>query len=276
MVLAGLGPAKIRVIFHDVNIRNTSSLEVPLDTELDRRIDRDPASQRAYRILKEQVLTCQLAPGSTLSESRLAESLNVSKTPIREALAILAYEGFVDVLPRQGYRVREIALGDVQEIFNMLLLLEPAAASAAAEHASPEQLRILRDLADEPQADTAEDFVSFVTRNREFHVALAEASGNARLAATLRHTLEELQRLYLSGLDMRAAVRDHHGQHADLIAALLKGNHHQAQEIARRQVESSRVRMMEALFSAMSSPGAGGLKLNIEPGSRRRAGAGGR
>jgi DNA-binding GntR family transcriptional regulator len=221
-------------------------------------------------VLKEQILTCTLAPGSTLNEGRLAETFSLSKTPIREALAILSYEGFVDVLPRQGYRVREIALADVQEIFNMLLLLEPAAASAAAEHASPEQLRVLRGLAEEPPADPGGDFVTFVTWNRQFHAALGEASGNGRLASTLRHTLEELQRLYLSGLDLRPAVADHHGQHQELVAALLKGNHHQAHDIARRQVESSRVRMMEALFAAMSSPGSAGLKLNVEPSHRRR------
>lgn len=241
-----------------------------MHTTADRPADRGPASERAYRTLKEQILTCQLAPGASLNEGRLAETLEVSKTPIREALAILAYEGFVDVLPRQGYRVREIALADVQEIFHMLLLLEPAAASAAAEHATPDQLRLLRDLAGDPGADQPEEFVAFVTRNRDFHVALAEASGNARLAATLRHTLEELQRLYLAGLDLRTAVADHHGQHADLIAALLKGNHHQAHDISRRQVESSRVRVMEALFAAMASPGSTGLKLNIEPRPGRR------
>ena len=181
----------------------------------------------------------------------------------------MLFRSFVDVLPRQGYRVREIALADVQEIFSMLLLLEPAAASAAAEHATPEQLRILRDLATEPPGHDHDDFVGFVTRNREFHVALAEASGNARLAATLRHTLEELQRLYLSGLDRKAAVQDHGGQHGELIAALLKGNHHQAHDIARRQVEGSRVRMMEALFAAMSAPSSTGLKLSIESRASR-------
>ena len=150
---------------------------------------------------------------------------------------------------------------------------EPAAASLAAQHAGPEQLRVLRDLAGEPQAGQAEEFTAFVKRNRDFHVALAEAGGNSRLAAILRHTLDELQRLFLSGLDLRAAVTDHHGQHGELIAALLKGSHHQAQEIARRQIESSRVRVMEALFNAMSSPGAAGPRLNIDPArqaSRRR------
>jgi DNA-binding GntR family transcriptional regulator len=152
----------------------------------------------------------------------------------------------------------------------MLQLLEPAAASLAAEHATPEQLRELRDLAEEPTSTEAEELAAFVTRNREFHVRLAQASGNARLAATLQHTLEELQRLYLAGLDLRAARADHHGEHRELVAALLKGNHHQAQSLAIRQIEASRVRVMEALFAAMSSPSPVGIKLNIEPRAGRR------
>lgn len=229
--------------------------------------ERGSATDRVYAILKEQILTCQLVPGASLNEGRLAEGLNVSKTPIREALAILVHEGFVEVLPRQGYRVRELAIADVQEIFQMLLLLEPAAASLAAQRATPDQLRELRALAEE--SDHADDFVAFVGRNRDFHVRLAEAGGNARLAATLRHTLEELQRLYLAGPDLRLAVEAHHGEHADLVAALLKGNHHQAQSIAARQIEASRERMMDALFKAMSEPGAVGVKLTIESRSRR-------
>jgi GntR family transcriptional regulator, rspAB operon transcriptional repressor len=232
--------------------------------------ERGSASERVYRVLKEQILTCDLPPGATLNEGRLAEQLAISKTPIREALSLLVHEGFVDVLPRQGYRVRELALADVQEIFQMLQLLEPAAASLAAEHATPEQLRELRELAEEPVITEPEELTAFVTRNREFHVRLAEASGNARLAATLQHTLEELQRLYLAGLDLRAARADHHGEHRELVAALLKGNHHQAQSIAIRQIEATRVRVMEALFAAMSSRSPVSITLNIESRARQR------
>lgn len=237
-------------------------------TTSDLPTERGSASERVYRVLKEQILACQMAPGTSINEGRLAELMEVSKTPVREALAILAHEGFVDVLPRQGYRVRELALDDVQEIFQMLLLLEPAAARLAAEHASADQLRTLVHLAEEPSGEDPEEFRTFVIRNREFHARLAEAGGNARLAATLTHTLEELQRLYLSGLELRTAVADHGGQHKDLIAALLKGNHHQAHDIAVRHIESSRVRVMEALFAAMSVPGGAGVKLNI--GSRAK------
>lgn len=93
---------------------------------------------------------------------------------------------------------------------------------------------------------------------------LAEASGNGRLAATLTHLLEEMQRLYMSGIDLRAGVEQQRGEHRDLVAALLKGNHHLAHDIAVRQIESSRERVMESLLAAMSSPGRSVIKLNLE------------
>lgn len=229
---------------------------------------RPSASVRAYRVLKERILTCEYPPGSSLIEGRLAESLDVSKTPIREALAMLVHEGFVEVLPRQGYRVSDLTIGDVQEIFNLRLLLEPAAAAMAAEHATAEQLQALRALADEE--DDADDFRTFIAQNRTFHVKLAEASGNARLAATLTHLLEEMQRLYLSGLDLRGGIEDQRGEHRDQVAALLKGNHHLAHEIAVRQIESSRVRVMESLLAAMSSPSPAAVNVNLE--TRRASG----
>jgi len=238
---------------------------------IDGRTERDTASGRAYDILKEQILTCQLPPGASLNEGRLAESLEVSKTPIREALRMLAHEGFVEVLPRQGYRVTDLTLADVQEIFHLRLLLEPAAAALAAERATADQLQVLRALAEDGgDAAAAGDFAAVIAQNREFHVRLAEASGNTRLAATLRHLLEEIQRLFLAGLDLQGSVEEQRGEHRDLVAALLKGNHHLAHDIAVRQIESSRERVMEALLAAMSSPTATGVKLTIEPHRRPR------
>lgn len=216
----------------------------------DTRDGRPSYSARAYAVLKERVLTCVYPPGTALNEGRLAEELEISKTPVRQALAMLVHEGFVELLPRQGYRVRDLSIADVQEIFNLRLLLEPAAAAMAAEHATAEQLHELRRLAEEE--DDADDYQRFVTLSRSFHVRLAEASGNGRLASTLTHLLEEMQRLYLSGIDLHVGVRHERGEHRDLVAALLKGNHHLAHDIAARQVESSRERVMEALLAAMT------------------------
>lgn len=208
---------------------------------------------RVYSQLKREILTCELPPGADLFEGQLAERLQVSKTPVRDALSMLVHEGFVTVQPRQGYRVSDITLSDVQEVFHMRLLLEPAAAELAAERATAEQLKKLQDLAEESyvfgDVPTYEDFV---VKNREFHVLLAEASGNERLAAALRNLLEEMQRLFLFGLDLRDSAQEQIREHRELVDALLKGNHHMAREIATAQIETSRKRVMQALLTGVS------------------------
>ncbi len=232
---------------------------------------RESATGRVYAQLKREILTCQLAPGSSLYEGQLAERLQVSKTPVRDALGMLVHEGFVNVQPRQGYRVADITLSDVQEVFQMRLLLEPAAAELAAERATAEQLKRLQDLAEESyvygDVPTYEDFV---VKNREFHVLLAEASGNARLAAALRNLLEEMQRLFLFGLDIRDSAEEQIREHRDLVDALLKGNHQMARAIATQQIETSRKRVLEALLTEVDSPNgkfnAAALKLGRHAG----------
>jgi DNA-binding GntR family transcriptional regulator len=233
---------------------------------------RESATGRVYAHLKRKILTCELAPGSSLYEGQLAESLEVSKTPVRDALGMLVHEGFVTVQPRQGYRVSDITLSDVQEVFQMRLLLEPAAAELAAERATAEQLKRLQDLAQESYVyGDVPTYEEFVVKNREFHVLLAEASGNDRLAASLRNLLEEMQRLFLFGLDIRDSAQEQIHEHHELVDALLKGNHHMARDIATRQIETSRKRVLEALLTEVDSPNGKFNTAALKLGRRSKA-----
>lgn len=216
---------------------------------------RESASGRVYATLKREILTCQITPGTHLYEGQLAERLQVSKTPIRDALGMLVHEGFVEVRPRQGYRVTDITLADIQEVYQLRMLLEPAAAELAAERATADQLKRLKELAEESYVHgEVRTYEEFVVKNREFHVLMAEASGNGRLSAMLRKLLEEMQRLFLFGLDLRDSAEEQIAEHRELVDALLKGNHHLARDIATRQIETSRQRVMEAVLGEMSGP----------------------
>jgi DNA-binding GntR family transcriptional regulator len=212
------------------------------------------ATGRVYGVLKQEILTCELAPGTPVYEGDIAERLEVSKTPVREALGMLVHEGLVEVRPRQGYRVTDVTLADVQEVFHMRLLLEPAAAELAAERATAEQLQELRSLV---EADEGASYQDRVRQAARFHTTLAEASGNSRLAGTLRNLLEEMQRLFYMGLDIEDSISVHATEHRELVDALLKGNHHLSGEIARRQVETSRMRVFEAILASLTGPGNG-------------------
>ena len=224
------------------------------------------ATGKAYQSLKNDILHCELPPGSQIYEGETAERLGMSKTPVREALGMLAHEGFVEVRPRQGDRVTDVTFADVQEVFQLRLLLEPAAAELAAERASPEHLQKLKQTVDEEPSDSHQDEAH---RSARFHATLAEASGNSRLAATLHNLLDEMHRLQFIGLERENDHEKEASEHRDLLDALLKGNHHLARDIAQRHVESDRMRVFEAILGSITGDGAAiaSSQIRLRPGN---------
>ncbi len=220
------------------------------------------ATDKAYAVLRAEVLSCELAPGSRIVEGEIAERLGMSKTPVKTALGMLIHEGFVEVQPRHGYRVTEITLADVKEVYQLRQIIEPAAAELAATNATPEQLQSLRALVDGGTDDTYEDQAAKVIR---FHEILAEASGNVRLAAALRNLLDEMRRLLSLGLDITDSVARQAGEHRELLDALLMGNHHLARQIAEQQVETGRMRMFEAILASLTSAGGAADSVILRP-----------
>lgn len=220
------------------------------------------ATDKAYAVLRSEVLSCTLAPGTRIVEGEIAERLGMSKTPVKRALGMLIHEGFVEVRPRHGYRVTDITLADVQEIYQLRQVIEPAAAELAATNASPEQLQQLRALVEEHDHDTYDDRAAKVIR---FHEILAEASGSTRLAAILGNLLDEMRRLLSLGLDIEQSVNLQRGEHRQLLDALLKGNHHLARQIAEQQVETGRMRMFEAILASLTSAGGAAESVVLRP-----------
>lgn len=215
--------------------------------------DRGPtsATSRAYQHLKHQVLTCAIRPGSMIYEGDTADTLGVSKTPVREALGMLAHEGYVEVRPRRGYLVTHITLSDVKEIFHLRLLLEPAAARLAAISATDEQLEHLRTLAD---GTYEHDYAGRVRHAHLFHEVLAHASGSVRLANALVGVLEESQRLYFIGIDLADLVAHAGDDHQALLDALGAGEAEVAEEVARDQVDRSRTIVLDQIARILTEP----------------------
>lgn len=160
--------------------------------------------------LREEILTNRLKPGSVLLEREFATRFGVSKTPVREALSLLVHEGLVELLPRKGYLVSSTTIRDAQDYFDLRVILEGAAAEAAARRLTGEQLRQLEALAapDNPQ----EGVGRMLERNFAFHMLIARASGNSRLATLIERLLRETTRLITLGFVP--------GEHERLIGAL--------------------------------------------------------
>jgi DNA-binding GntR family transcriptional regulator len=209
------------------------------------------ATDNAYEHVKHLILTGRLAPGAELHEAALTESTGFGRSPVREALRRLVQQGFVEVLPRQGYRVTVVTLASVQDLFEMRLLLEPAAVELAAMRAPQAELEALHELAHETYThDDTRSYQQFLQDNREFHVRIARASGNERLANTLQVLLEEMQRLFFISLGDRDHASEMMHEHHDLHDALLARDAARARQIVVDQIEASRKRVLEGLIAA--------------------------
>jgi DNA-binding GntR family transcriptional regulator len=207
-------------------------------------------TDEAYELLKRAILVCELAPGQELRELGLVETTGLSRGAVRGALGRLVTDGLVDLRPRKGYRVTSLDLADVREVFEMRRLLEPYAVELAAQRAPREAVEALHDLA-HATYDPADrsSYEQYVVDNREFHVRIAEAAGNRRLAQALRTLLEDMQRLFFLSAGARGGVGERH-EHHDLYDAILIGDAGRARALCEAQIEQARARVVDALLGA--------------------------
>jgi DNA-binding GntR family transcriptional regulator len=168
----------------------------------------------AYDELRTMIVHGNIRPNERLIEVDLAERLNVSRTPVREALQRLASDGLV-VSARRGWVVREMTLTEIVEIYEVRESLEGYAAGRAAERATDEQIAEISDIIarrpkNPPPADRRE---LLVLENNLFHVAIFRAARNARLHRTIERNGDyyyniQLAQLY-SDAELSASIRQH-------------------------------------------------------------------
>ncbi len=128
-------------------------------------------------LLRQRIFADELAPGSWIDEAKIAEEFGISRTPLREALKVLASEGLVTMRVRRGAWVTEVTHDDMKQVYHLLALLESDAAAWVAEFASPSQLAELHSLHDELEAATL-DRKKFFSINEQFHMRVLEATKN--------------------------------------------------------------------------------------------------
>ena len=129
--------------------------------------------------LREVFVSGEIAPGSKVPEAQLCERFEVSRTPLREALKVLAAEGQVELLPNRGARVRELTLDEVDGLFAVAGALEALAGEQAAQRITPEQLAEVTALHERLRgAFEARDIAAYYAANRSIHEAMVRATRN--------------------------------------------------------------------------------------------------
>jgi len=207
-------------------------------------------NDRAYGLLKNEILLCRLEPGTEISEGMLAQRYALGKAPIRHALGRLRQEKFVATRGRLGNLVAPIALQDMREVFQLRLLLEVEATRLAAGRVDEKHLRALeaRVKACHASGDTSTSD-AYREANHALHSYIAQACGNARLAAMVISLIEQHERIVHFSLRVQNRDVEFHHVHDTLVDALIAGDAEQAVQIAEAAIRGSQARIIDAFLS---------------------------
>lgn len=157
---------------------------------------RGTGARFVYETLRDEILNLVMQPGEPIDEIGLAERLSMSRTPVREALVRLAGEGLVTMLPNRSTLVSQIDFPNLHHFFDALTLMYRVTTRLAAEfHNAADLDRIRACEAEFATAVLAQDTVGMIIRNRDFHVAIAEAGRNPYYQQLFSRLLDEGRRI---------------------------------------------------------------------------------
>jgi DNA-binding GntR family transcriptional regulator len=179
--------------------------------------------ERVGAAVRDLIVEGALKPGSRISERQLCARFGISRTPLREALKVLAREGLVELLPNRGARVAQLDPKDVGDMFDLMAVLEALAGRLAAQRITGAELDEIRALHYEMLAAHARrDLPAYFQRNQAIHEAILRAARNPILATTYQGLAGRIRRArYLANMTVERwneAVREHEAMLAALAA----------------------------------------------------------
>jgi DNA-binding GntR family transcriptional regulator len=197
--------------------------------------------EEVAELLRQRIFARELEPGSWIDELRIAEALGISRTPLREALKVLAAEGLVTMKVRRGAYVTEVTEKDLRDVYHLLALLESDAARVVALRATEAQLAELQAQQEALEA-AAQDRDRFFQINEAFHLQLLDMSDNkwrSQMVADLRKVmkLNRHHSLFKSG-----RIEQSMAEHRQIVQALTQ-----------RQPELAAQRMSEHFMNGLQA-----------------------
>ena len=210
-------------------------------------------AETAYELVKQSIIHCELEPGRQVTEEQLAARFGVGRAAIRAALKRLYQERFVQLASRQRYMIAPINLKYIHELFDVRLLLEPAAARLAAGKIQGAALQRLHALSQSHYIPgDPESAESFLHDNTEFHATVARASGNGELSAMIVALLDKVERVHHMGHLLRDRNDEALHEHYDLLEALTEGDGERAERIMIDQIRAARSFVLETMIASSS------------------------
>jgi DNA-binding GntR family transcriptional regulator len=209
--------------------------------------------ERIVARLRQAIITGDLAPKSRLIEPELARQLNVSRTPLREAIRQLEAEGFVTTVPRVGCFVSEIAPQDAADLYALRTVVEGLAARQAAENPDPGKREILQGILADLEKRTA-DYRQYHEISGRFHDIIVELSGNRRLQGIYHGLVQHVSRMRTLSLAVRGRPEISLRGHRRIATAILRGKGAEAERAMRTHIEAAYGVLKRTVRTAETGP----------------------
>lgn len=206
-------------------------------------------AERAYRAIRDRLVMLEIRPGAPINEDQLAQSLDVGRTPVREALKRLQYERLITTFPRRGTFATEVNITDLAHISEVRQELEPLAAAQAARRATAADRATLTAVRRELESVDARqrDADALMRLDLQVHRAIYAATHNPYLEDTLVRHDNLATRIWCLFVERMSDMAGHVEEHGPLIEAIVAGDPDQAARLARHHVEGFERAIREAI-----------------------------
>jgi len=208
----------------------------------------DLLREKIYDNIMKDILKGVYKPGEQLSVKHLAEKYGVSASPIRDALNALKKDRLVEVIPRMGFFVSRVTLREIQETYELRIILEGASAEMAASRITEKEIQHLESLPDSYVYGDLDSYLTYLEANREFHYRVALASGNLQLAKIIESLLFQMQRLVFLSTGSGKHYHEILDAHPALIKAFRRGDAAEARRAMIKGIEDARAGAMEEIM----------------------------
>lgn len=183
-----------------------------------------------YEAIKEDILRMRFPADEIINEKTLAERYQVSKTPIREALAILVQEGYLRKIPRVGYLIRQISNEEFHQLTYLRVTLEKGVVQWIIHRCTDEQIESLRQYCQ----NTDVEYKDFSSVNYAFHMGMAKLTGNFHLYEQVRQVFDRMIRVPNTALYAEIQQQPHK-YHLQIIDAMLARDEEKALDLIRHE-----------------------------------------
>ena len=208
--------------------------------------------EQVYQALRQIILTGDLASGERIVETKLAEKLQVSRTPIREAIGQLQREKLIVSHPNGDFKVATLSIQDAIQLYDCRIALEQLSAASACELATPQQLEQLENcvLAAEksaPSQSNKSDSLKLLDIDYQFHHLIAESSSNQWLLSLLEQVFDKMALLRIQTIQHNPQVLEIRLEHRQIYEAIAKRNVNLAQQTIKEHLIASQTRVVREM-----------------------------